>query len=155
MKSKFKNAYMQTAKIFADLSYSRIAQEGAIVVKDDRIVSIGFNGMPAGWDNDCENIVGYKTANEPVYKTKPEVLNATMNALMKLAKSSDSGTNAAIFVTHAPCLDSAKGIYQAGITEVYYETELENTSGIDFLKKCKITIERIDNTTTIPYNIAI
>ena len=140
---------MQTAKIFADLSYSRISQEGAIVVKDDRIVSIGFNGMPAGWENDCENIVGYKTANDPVYKTKPEVLNATMNALMKLAKSSDSGNNAAIFVTHAPCLDSAKGIYQAGITEVYYETESDSNSGIDFLKKCGITIEHIADINTI------
>lgn len=144
IKNRFKIAYMQTAKIFADLSYSRIVQEGAIVVKDDRIISIGFNGMPAGWENDCENVVGFRSTDDPVYKTKPESLNATMNALMKLAKSTESGINASMFITHAPTLESAKGIYQAGIVEVYYTHESDTTDGVAFLKKCGITVEKIN-----------
>ena len=121
MKEKFKRAYMQTAKTFAELSSARRLQVGAIVVKDDRIISIGYNGMPAGWDNDCEDETvelysGYEGAiHRTVLKTKPEVLHAEMNSLMKLAKSNDSGNQACMFVTHSPCLECAKGIYQAGI----------------------------------------
>ena len=150
MKEKFKRAYMQTAKTFAELSSARRLQVGAIVVKDDRIISIGYNGMPAGWDNDCEDETvelysGYEGAiHRTVLKTKPEVLHAEMNSLMKLAKSNDSGNQACMFVTHSPCLECAKGIYQAGINEVYYQHEYRSTDGLDFLKKCGIKIEKID-----------
>lgn len=141
IKQKFKIAYMDVAKVFANLSHSNLDKEGAIVVKDDRIISIGFNGMPAGWDNACENIVGYKSVSEPVYKTKPESLDAAMNALMKLAKSTESGNGSTMFVTHLPSLESAKGIYQAGIIEVYYDTESVDRDGIAFLRKCGIVAE--------------
>ena len=150
MKEKFKRAYMQTAKTFAELSSARRLQVGAIVVKDDRIISIGYNGMPAGWDNDCEDETvelysGYEGAiHRTVLKTKPEVLHAEMNSLMKLAKSNDSGNQACMFVTHSPCLECAKGIYQAGINEVYYQHDYRSTDGLDFLKKCGIKIEKID-----------
>jgi len=125
MKQKFVKAFMDVAERFAQLSSATRLQVGAIVVKDDRIISIGYNGMPSGWDNVCEH----------EGKTKAEVLHAEMNALMKLAKSNESGNNAAIFITHSPCIDCAKGIYQAGIATVYYKNEYRSTQGVDFLKK--------------------
>jgi dCMP deaminase len=145
MKDKFKQAYMKTAKIFADLSHAKRLHVGAIVVKDDRIISIGYNGMPAGWDNDCE-YKHYSLGNPDDFelKTKPEVLHAEMNALMKLAKSNESGNNASIFVTHSPCIECAKGIYQAGIKEVYYNETYRSDDGLNFLKKCGIQVERIN-----------
>jgi dCMP deaminase len=100
--------------------------------------------MPSGWDNCCEEVV---PPNEWVefeqLKTKPEVLHAEMNALMKLAKSSESGNNAAIFITHSPCIDCAKGIYQAGIKEVYYKNDYHSSQGIEFLEKCELKITKV------------
>ena len=142
MKDKLVQAYMKTAEIFAELSHARRLHVGAIVVKDDRIISIGYNGMPAGWDNNCEDVVQYSD-DTTALKTKPEVLHAEMNALFKLAKSTESGNNASMFVTHAPCIECAKGIYQAGIKEVFYGSEYRSTDGIDFLQKCNIKIEKI------------
>ena len=142
MKDKLVQAYMKTAEIFAELSHARRLHVGAIVVKDDRIISIGYNGMPAGWDKNCEDVVQYSD-DTTALKTKPEVLHAEMNALFKLAKSTESGNNASMFVTHAPCIECAKGIYQAGIKEVFYGSEYRSTDGIDFLQKCNIKIEKI------------
>lgn len=142
MKEKFKQAYMQTARTFAELSSARRLKVGAIVVKEDRIISIGYNGMPAGWDNNCEEETRYEDGGI-ILKTKPEVLHAEMNSLMKLAKSNESGDHASIFVTHAPCIECAKGIYQAGIKEVFYQIDYRSAAGIDFLKKCDIKVERI------------
>ena len=138
MKEKFKRAYMQTARTFAELSSAQRLHVGAIIVKDDRIISIGYNGMPSGWSNVCEDVT-----EDGTLKTKPEVLHAEMNSLMKLAKSNDSGNQASMFVTHSPCLECAKGIYQAGIAEVYYGEEYRSADGIEFLKKCGIKIEKI------------
>ena len=144
MKPKFIAAFMDVAERFAQLSSAVRLQVGAIVVKDDRIISIGYNGMPSGWDNCCEEVV---PPNEWVefeqLKTKPEVLHAEMNALMKLAKSSESGNNAAIFITHSPCIDCAKGIYQAGIKEVYYKNDYHSSQGIEFLEKCELKITKV------------
>ena len=134
---------MQTAKTFAELSHARRLHVGAIVVKDDRIISIGYNGMPAGWDNDCENIVGY-TQGEPVLKTKPEVLHAETNAISKLARSSESGDGATMFITHSPCLECAKLIYQSGITQVYFGQQYRDDQGIKFLQNCNIEIQKLD-----------
>lgn len=164
MKTKFKQAYMDVARRFAELSSARRLHVGAIVVKDDRIISIGYNGMPAGWDNVCEDEIYADVESidwiDPVeiwheyphqshdgrpFKlvTKPEVLHAEMNCLMKLAKSVESGNNASMFITHAPCLDCAKGIYQAGISEVYYGDDYRSESGIYFLQKCGVKIEKL------------
>ncbi len=149
---------MKTAEIFAELSHARRLHVGAIVVKDDRIISIGYNGMPAGWDNDCEERVYANEwtidANEWQYKdetghpynlkTKPEVLHAETNAIAKLAKSNESGMGATMFITHAPCLDCAKLIYQSGISSVLYRNPYRDTSGITFLEKSGIIVEKLD-----------
>ena len=150
MKQKYIDLYMDWAERAAQLSHARRLQVGAVIVKDDSVISYGYNGMPAGWDNDCEEETvelysGYEGAiHRTVLKTKPEVLHAEMNSLMKLAKSNDSGNQACMFVTHSPCLECAKGIYQAGINEVYYQHDYRSTDGLDFLKKCGIKIEKID-----------
>jgi dCMP deaminase len=171
MKPKMTRAYMATARIFAELSHARRLHVGAIVVKEDRIISIGYNGMPAGWDNNCENVEwcsagGWMSAEEIVegwpyegtyldadgnemqgryrLKTKPEVLHAEMNALMKLAKSSESGDGATMFVTHAPCMDCAKGVYQAGIRRLCYGEDYRDDAGVRFLKQCGIDVSKID-----------
>ena len=130
---------MDVAYRFAELSHARRLHVGAIIVKDDRIISIGYNGMPAGWENNCE-----LTQEDGTLVTRPEVLHAEMNALMKLAKSTESGNTASIFVTHAPCMDCAKSIYQAGILEVYYSEDYRSSNGIAFLKQCDIKVRKID-----------
>ena len=134
---------MQTAATFAELSHAKRLHVGAIVVKDDRIISIGYNGMPAGWDNNCEELI-YRIAEEPVLKTKPEVLHAETNAIAKLARSNESGLDADIFITHAPCLDCAKLIYQSGIKRVWYGTRYRDSTGTEFLRKSGIAVEQID-----------
>jgi len=170
MKDKFKRAYMKTAETFAELSHARRLHVGAIVVKDDRIISIGYNGMPAGWDNDCEykewmdrDAGGWLNPDE-IYErwphcefnedaeeeyryrlvTRPEVLHAETNAISKLAKSTESGDGAAIFITHSPCLDCAKLIYQSGINSVFYRSSYRSDDGVEFLKKSGVTVEKID-----------
>ena len=152
MKDKFINAYMDVAERFAELSSARRLHVGAIVVKDDRIISIGYNGMPAGWDNDCEYEVeefqteygvGSKLVKTGELKTKPEVLHAETNAIAKLAKSNESGMGATMFITHAPCLDCAKLIYQSGIGSVLYRNAYRDTSGVTFLEKSGIEVTQI------------
>jgi len=143
MKEKFKQAYMDTARRFAELSHARRLKVGAIVVKDDRIISIGYNGMPAGWDNNCEVVVGYNINNEPELKTRPEVLHAETNAISKLARSSESGLDADMFITHSPCLDCAKLIHQSGIKRVFYREAYRDDYGLTFLEKSGILVEQI------------
>jgi dCMP deaminase len=169
MKQKMIDAYMKTAAVFAELSHAKRLHVGAIVVKDDRVISIGYNGMPAGWDNDCENVEwcsagGWLSAEEieegwpyeGTYldadgntmqgryrlKTKPEVLHAETNAIAKLARSSESGIGADLFVTHSPCLDCAKLIYQSGIKRVWFSEAYRNADGVEFLKKSGVEVEQ-------------
>ena len=142
MKQKLLDAYMKTAETFAECSTAKRLHVGAIVVKDDRIISIGYNGMPSGWDNDCEDI---KINNDGQYelKTKPEVLHAETNAIAKLAKSNESGLGATMFITHSPCMDCAKLVYQSGINTVYYRNSYRDEDGIQFLEKAGVKIEKI------------
>ena len=140
MKTKLKEAYMKTAQTFADLSHAKRLHVGAIVVKDDRIISIGYNGMPAGWDNNCEDVL-----EDGSLKTKPEVLHAESNAIAKLAKSNDSGAGADLFVTHAPCIECAKLIYQSGISRVVYGAQYRSHDGVEFLKASGVIVEQIEN----------
>jgi dCMP deaminase len=170
MKSKLSQAYMATARIFAELSHAKRLHVGAIVVKDDRIISIGYNGMPAGWDNNCEDkkydsgaggwispeefdeqypyeeLHGEFQDQKVRYglKTKPEVLHAETNAIAKLARSSDSGLGADLFVTHSPCLDCAKLIYQSGIKRVWYGAEYRSSDGPEFLRKSGVEVVKVD-----------
>ena len=143
MKQKLKLAYMKTAEIFADLSHARRLHVGAIIIKNDRIISIGYNGMPAGWDNNCEDEIQYPDANGVTLKTKPEVLHAETNAIAKLAKSTESGLDATMFITHAPCLDCAKLIFQSGISGVFYRDSYRSEDGVQFLKQSGITVEQL------------
>lgn len=132
--NKWDKAYMQTAEIFADLSTAQRLKVGAIVVKNNRIISIGYNGMPSGWDNVCEH----------EGKTKPEVIHAEANAIAKLARSSESGEGSDMYITHAPCLDCAKQIYAAGISNVFFKTHYRSTAGIEFLHKCNVGVIILD-----------
>jgi dCMP deaminase len=135
---------MDIAQRTADLSHARRLHVGAIVVKDDRIISIGYNGMPAGWDNNCEDEIRYPDAEGVTLKTKPEVLHAETNSIAKLAKSNESGLGATMFITHAPCLDCAKLIYQSGIGSVLYRDAYRDNSGVTFLEKSGVTVEQIN-----------
>jgi dCMP deaminase len=139
MKEKFINLYMDWAGRTAQLSHARRLQVGAVIVKDDSVISYGYNGMPAGWDNDCEYWVEDGDLGSG-WKTKPEVLHAESNAIAKLAKSTSSGNGANIFITHAPCIDCAKLIYQSGINSVYYRSSYRDTSGVEFLEKSGVTV---------------
>jgi dCMP deaminase len=142
MKDKFKQAYMDVAERFAQLSHAQRAKVGAIIVKDDRIISIGYNGMPSGWDNVCEHDIHHHELGTTTSVTKAEVLHAETNAIAKLAQSSESGKDAILFCTHLPCMECAKLIYQSGITEVYYREEYKAAkgSGKEFLIESGIKI---------------
>ena len=155
MSKKIDYAHMKAAQGYAELSSARRLQVGAIVTKDDRVISIGYNGTPAGWDNNCEDEIKelftyviddggeeYEGATTSL-KTKPEVIHAESNAIGKLARSSESGEGATMYITHAPCFDCAKLIHVAGINKVFYHVPYRSTDGIDFLKKCKIEVEQI------------
>jgi len=145
MKEKYIHAFMDVAERFSQLSSAKKMQVGAIIVKDNRIISIGYNGMPAGWDNVCEDEIRGSSGGLPMSKlvTKPEVLHAERNALDKLARSSESGEGAVMFCTHAPCLECAKSIYGSGITKLYYKNDYRNVDGQIFLDKCNIEVEQV------------
>ena len=152
MKEKFKQLYMDWAARTAQLSHATRLQVGAVIVKDDSVISYGYNGMPAGWDNNCEYEVeefqteygvGSKLVKTGELKTKPEVLHAETNAIAKLAKSNESGMGATMFITHAPCLDCAKLIYQSGINSVLYRNSYRSDDGINFLQKASVKVEKI------------
>ena len=142
MKKKWVDAFMDTAERFAQLSSAKRLQVGAVVVKDNRIISIGYNGTPAGWSNDCEDIVQWPD-DTVTTKTKDEVIHAEANAISKLARSNDSGLGSDMFISHAPCVHCAKLIYGAGISKVYYRNSYRDTDGIDFLTKCNIEVEKV------------
>ena len=145
MKSKYVRAFMTCAETFADLSHAERLKVGCVIVKDNRIISIGYNGMPAGWENKCETLEFFNEQGlqqvQPFLKTKPEVLHAESNAIAKLARSSESGEGAVLFTTHAPCIDCAKLIYQSGISEVYYKNPYRDDKGVKFLLKSEISVK--------------
>jgi len=151
MKRKFIDAYMDVAERFAKLSSAKRLQVGAIIVKEDRIISIGYNGMPAGWTNECEYEDVIWVNETPLmdvpgnreWVTKDEVIHAEANAIAKLAKCSESGKYSTMFLTHSPCLDCAKQIYTAGIKNVFYRKQYRSDGGIDFLRKCNIEVEQV------------
>lgn len=151
IKEKYLGAYMKTARIFAALSSAKRRHVGAIIVKDDRIISIGYNGMPSGWDNNCEDEVvvavvdGVPQREIKELVTKTEVLHAESNAIAKLAKSTESGDGASMFITCSPCIECAKMIYQSGIKEVFYGEEYKSDAGLDFLNKCGIKVVKLDD----------
>ena len=170
MKRKFVNYFMTLAAETAKLSSARRLKVGSVIVRDDQILATGYNGTPSGWDNDCELIEfmpfdvggwldpteiwhqwphegkfwidGVECDRRYRWKTKPEVLHAESNALMKIARSTESSVDATMFCTHAPCLQCAKLIYQSGITKLYYRDTYRDTSGVEFLRKGGVDVEQ-------------
>ena len=162
MKKKYIEAHMQAAEVYANLSTAKKLQVGCVIVKDNTIIGIGYNGMPSGWDNNCEH-TQYVGNNEQIespdvmkklgfigtengwYRlvTKPEVLHAETNAIAKVSRSTNSSEGASLFVTHAPCLNCAKIIHQAGIKEVFYRNSYRNDDGIIFLQRCVINVQKV------------
>jgi dCMP deaminase len=163
---------MDMAHRVAEMSHAVRRKVGSVMVKDGNIISFGWNGMPAGWDNKCEDkefMSGdaggwldfeeieerwpfeeeehgpyYESTRRYRLKTKPEVLHAESNAIAKLAKSSESGRDAIIFITHAPCIDCAKLIYQSGISSVYYRNSYRDMAGVEFLTKSGIEVTKTE-----------
>ena len=145
MKEKHIAAHMKSAFNYAECSTAKNLKVGCVLVKDDRIISIGYNGMPPGWSNECEDNTMWlngKQLPQTILVTKPEVLHAEENAITKLARSTESGEGATAFITHGPCLSCAKLLYSSGIVEVYYTHSYRNTEGLNFLKKCKIGVNQ-------------
>ena len=140
IKPKFVKYFATIAEETAKLSSALKLQVGCVIVKDNRILSVGYNGTPAGWDNACEDIIDNGTN---IYMTtNPEVIHAEANCLMKMCRSTESSKDAALFVTHTPCIECAKLIYQAGVSQVYYINDYDATKGCgkDFLEKAGVVI---------------
>lgn len=134
IKPKWRKAYMDVAERFAQLSSAKKLKVGAVLVKGDSIVAIGYNGTPGGWSNVCEDENG---------QTIPDTIHAEANCIAKLARSCVSGEGTTMFVTHAPCVHCAKIIYGAGVERVYYRDNYKNDLGVKFLKKCGITVLQV------------
>jgi dCMP deaminase len=143
MKKKFVDAHISAAEVYAKLSTAQRLQVGCVIVKNNTIIGIGYNGMPSGWDNVCEDVIEVHEDGGIVTQSKREVLHAETNAIAKVARSTNSTEGASLFVTHAPCIDCAKLIHQSGINSVYYRNTYRDESGIDFLRKCDINVERV------------
>ncbi len=121
--------YLRMAQIWAENSYCKRRQVGAIIVKDKMIISDGYNGTPVGFENVCEDENDH---------TKPYVLHAEANAITKVAQSNNSSNNATLYVTSSPCIECAKLIIQAGIKRVVFGEIYRLTDGIDLLKRAGI-----------------
>jgi len=136
-KKRYVTLYMDIAERIAAMSYAKRLHVGSVLVKDDAIISYGWNGMPAGFPNDCEDWLANGEA-----KTKPEVLHAEANCLAKVAKSTNSSKDSILFVTHSPCMECAKLIYQAGVKSVFYKYKYRSENGLEFLKKWNIEVNQ-------------
>ena len=146
MKPKMIKAHMKTAEVYAELSTASRMKVGCIIVKDDRIISIGYNGMPSGWDNTCEEPVLWDSGKQliqPILKTKPEVLHAEANAIAKVARSPESSEGATMFITCSPCLHCTKLIYQSGISTLYYRDNYRSDEGLRFLSQTDIVVKQL------------
>jgi dCMP deaminase len=155
--------YMQTAYQFAKLSYANRRKVGCVIIKDKQMISFGYNGMPYGFDNQCEedDIRYYENPDSALdlmedgyvcdngcckkehAKTRREVLHAESNAIMKVAKSTMNCNGAELYTTTCPCFDCAKLIIQAGITKVYYSEDYRDMSGVELLKKAGIEVKEV------------
>ncbi len=132
---KFDDRYLEMAAIWAKNSYCKRRRVGALIVKDNMIISDGYNGTPSGFENICEDETG---------ATKPYVLHAEANAISKVAKSGNSSEGATLYVTASPCIECSKLIIQAGIKRVVYRDEYRLTDGVDLLRRAGIEVEKVD-----------
>ena len=131
-KSAVDYRYLRMARIWAENSYCKRRQVGALVVKDKMIISDGYNGTPSGFENICEDESGV---------TKPYVLHAEANAITKLARSGNNSEGSTLYVTASPCIECAKLIIQAGIRRVVYAEKYRLTDGIDLLTRAGVEVE--------------
>ena len=129
--NKLDERYLRMARIWAENSYCQRRQVGALVVKDNMIISDGYNGTPSGFENVCEDEDGV---------TKTYVLHAEANAITKLARSSNNADGATIYITASPCIECAKLIIQAGIRRVVYGEKYRLTDGIELLQRAGIEV---------------
>jgi len=152
MKQKFIDAHMEVAEVYSQLSSAKRLQVGCVIVKDDTIIGIGYNGMPSGWDNCCEDMTilqdeispgVFNLSKRTELKTKPEVIHAEINAISKVARSTNSSEYADMFITHAPCIECAKAIFQSGINRVFYRDTYRSEDGLHFLQKCNVEVIRV------------
>lgn len=142
MKQKFLNLYMEIAEVVAKTSSAKRLKVGAVAVKDHRILSIGYNGTPPGFDNECEEKI--QTADgQVIERTRPEVIHAEQNVIYKMARDGQSASGADLFITHAPCIECAKAIKTVGFKKVWYRNTYRNDDGLEFLKKLGVGVEKI------------
>ena len=133
--NKFDEKYLRMAKIWATNSYCKRRQVGALIVKDNMIISDGYNGTPSGFENICEDENGV---------TKPYVLHAEANAITKVARSGNSAAGATLYVTASPCMECSKLIIQSGISRVVYADEYRLDDGIRLLRRAGIEVEKLE-----------
>jgi dCMP deaminase len=157
---KLDERYLAMAKEWSKMSHAKRKKVGCLIVKDEQIISDGYNGTPSGFDNNCEEV--FYTCDERDFykdqeweldrgkekffklKTKPEVLHAESNALMKLARSTNSSEGATIYCTYSPCFDCSKLIVQSGVKRFVYNETYRNTQGLDLLKKAGVEIVKYE-----------
>lgn len=154
MKEKDKQLYMDIAIRVAKQSYAKRLKVGAVFVTEDGILSIGYNGTPSGWANECEDkvwidsqLTGNEIWDEEAqqyyrYVTKPEVLHAESNVWAKIKQAGISTKGGTLFITHSPCITCATEIYQSKVKSVYYGEVYRSKDGIDFLRKAGINVEQ-------------
>ncbi len=133
--AQFDRRYLEMARIWSQNSYCKRRQVGALIVKERMIISDGYNGTPAGFENVCE---------DEHYKTKPYVLHAEANAITKVAKSNNSSEGATLYITTSPCMECSKLIIQSGIRRVVYCEAYHTQDGIELLKKAGIEVEYME-----------
>lgn len=150
MKSSRLSAHLKAAKAYAELSHAKRLQVGAVLVKDDRVISVGYNGMPSGMDNTCEyessglaDMEKLPDGSSTRIKTKPEVVHAEMNVIAFAAKNGMPTDGCTMIVTHSPCFECSKLLMQAGVKTIYYETEYRITDSLDFLKSGGVEVIKI------------
>lgn len=165
MKPKFIDYYMKIAQVTSGLSYAKRLQVGAVIVKENQILATGYNGMPSGWENNCEYtefmpvndpdvipndyplvgtfwINGHSVERRYRLTTRPEVLHAESNAIAKVSQSTESSQKSTLFCTHAPCIECAKLIYQSGINTVYYRDQYRSDAGLKFLELSGVNVHQ-------------
>jgi len=136
--------YLKMAEVWGQLSKAKRKKVGCLIVKDSQIISDGYNGTPAGYSNECEFVnENFLPQAENKLETKPEVLHAESNALMKLAKSTNSSKDSTIYLTMSPCFDCAKLIIQAGVVRVVYSETYRDQEGIQFLNSNNVITELV------------
>ena len=149
MKERFIDFYLDVAERVSLLSHAVRLKVGAVIVKDHRILSYGYNGTPSGFDNVCERIIpeeidpDTRTITPAQLVTKPEVIHAEMNAILKVARSHDSTEDATLFLTHSPCIECSKAILQSGIKKVYFNIDYRSSAGVDLLRQSGVEVNQV------------